>query len=51
MPSSSWLARDVGPPRPDDALWYAMLQVVAKGREFLYIREVFSWDPRKALIT
>jgi uncharacterized DUF497 family protein len=28
----------------------AMLQVVAKGREFLYIQEVFSWDPRKALI-
>ena len=26
-----------------------MLQVAAKGREFLYIQKVFSWDPRKAL--
>ena len=26
-----------------------MLQRVAKDREFLYIQEVFSWDPRKAM--
>jgi len=27
-----------------------MLQLVAKGCNFLYIQEVFSWDPRKAII-